>query len=79
MKKGDLLDLVASTLEDPEKVRNLYAGLNDVGQKSVQDAAYSSDCSGPSGLSNLDAVGVGRYHGLPVIINDIVGSRRGRT
>jgi hypothetical protein len=42
-RKGDLVDLLAKVLEDREKVRRLYEGLDDVAQKSVQEATHSSE------------------------------------
>src|SRR5882672_1693170 len=37
-KKGDLVDLLAKAMEDPRAVQALYAGLDDVDQKAVQEA-----------------------------------------
>src|SRR5579864_4263735 len=41
-RKGDLVDMLASAMEDPEQVRRLYAGLDDVGQKSIQEATHDA-------------------------------------
>ena len=40
MKKGDLVDLLARAMADREEVRTLYAGLDDMGQKAVQEATH---------------------------------------
>src|SRR3954471_13200266 len=42
-KKGDLVDLLARAMEDREGVRTLYAGLDDTGQKAVQEAAHDPE------------------------------------
>jgi hypothetical protein len=42
-RKGELVDVLATTLEDREKVRTLYAGLDDLGQKAVQEAAHDPE------------------------------------
>jgi hypothetical protein len=46
--KGDLVDVLARAMEDPQEVRSLYAGLDDVGHKAVQEATYD-----PEGVLNL--------------------------
>jgi hypothetical protein len=42
-KKGDLVDLLARSMEDPHEVRSLYAGLEDVSQKAVQEATHDPE------------------------------------
>lgn len=42
-KKGDLVDLLAKTVEDEREVRALYAGLDDTGQKAVQEATHDPE------------------------------------
>src|ERR1700738_4620656 len=42
-RKGDLVDLLTNAMEDGEKVRTLYAGLDDVGQKALQEAAHDPE------------------------------------
>ncbi len=42
-RKGDLVDLLAKALEDPEKVRSMYERLDDVAQKGLQEAAQDSN------------------------------------
>ena len=42
-RKGELIDLLAAALGDPKEVRILYEGLDDVEQKSLQEATHESD------------------------------------
>jgi hypothetical protein len=42
-RKGELVDLLAGALEDRKQVRTLYAGLDDLGQKAVQEAAHDPE------------------------------------
>ena len=39
-KKGDLVEMLARTMEDSQEVRSLYANLDDVSQKAVQEATH---------------------------------------
>lgn len=39
-KKGDLVKALADLAEDPKQLRSLYASLDDIGQKAVQEAAH---------------------------------------
>ncbi len=48
-KKGDLVDMLAHTLENPQEVRSLYANLDEVSQKAVQEATHD-----PEGLLYQD-------------------------
>jgi hypothetical protein len=42
-RKGDLVELLAATLEKPAEVRTLYEGLDDVGRTAVQEAAHDAE------------------------------------
>src|SRR6516225_2767468 len=42
-KKGDLVGMLARTMEDPQEVRSLYANLDDVSQKAVQEATHDPE------------------------------------
>jgi hypothetical protein len=42
-RKGELVDLIARTLENMEKVRSLYDKLDDSGKKAVQEATYDPE------------------------------------
>lgn len=46
-RKGELVDLLAKALEDPDQARSLYEGLDDMGRKFLQEATHDS-----SGLLN---------------------------
>ena len=48
MRKGDLVDLLAKTLEDQARVRSLYDSLDDVGKKVLQEAGHD-----PAGALDL--------------------------
>src|SRR4051812_28301715 len=48
-RKGDLVDRLAETLENPKELRALYQDLDDVAQKAVQEATYN-----PHGSLHLD-------------------------
>lgn len=41
-RKGELADLVTRTMRDPAKVRDLYAGLSEQNQATVQEAAHDA-------------------------------------
>ena len=67
-RKGELVEFLARLMEDVEKVRALYAGLADLGQRIVQEAVHS-----PGGVLNLKSIqakygfapglgGPGRYY-----------------
>ena len=42
-KKGDLVDLLARSMTDSHEVRSLYANLDDIGQKAVQEATHDPE------------------------------------
>ena len=49
LRKGELVDLLTGVMKDAERVRALYAGLAEVGQKSLQEATHN-----PGGILHLD-------------------------
>src|SRR5262249_16058527 len=42
-KKGELVEMLARIMEAPPQVRSLYANLDDVGQKAVQEATHDPE------------------------------------
>lgn len=58
-KKGDLVDVLSKAMEDPGAVQALYAGLDDVGQKAVQEAMQD-----PEGVLHDERFGA-KYHQSP--------------
>src|SRR5207245_7122494 len=42
-KKGDLVDLLTKSMSDLQEVRSLYATLDDIGQKAVQEATHDPE------------------------------------
>ena len=42
-RKGELVELLTATLENPAEVRTLYERLDDVGQKAVQEATHDPE------------------------------------
>jgi hypothetical protein len=63
-KKGELVDLLAGAMEDRQKVQALYASLNDVAQKAVQEATHT-----PAGILHTERFRA-KYGALPAYGGD---------